>query len=81
MCSSCSSFNQLTYEVDDHIFVCDTNISVCDTNRASQTACYKCPYGYILQFWIFTLRARFAKCFSLLKIWPKDTHRRGLGVD
>jgi hypothetical protein len=26
-------------------------------------------------------RARFAKDVSLLTIWPKDTHRQGLGVD
>jgi hypothetical protein len=25
--------------------------------------------------------ARFAKDVSLLIIWPKDTHRQGLGVD
>jgi hypothetical protein len=26
-------------------------------------------------------RARFAKDESMLTIWPKDTHRRGLGDD
>jgi hypothetical protein len=29
----------------------------------------------------FTLWARFAKDFSMITIWTKDTHRRGLGDD
>jgi hypothetical protein len=49
------------------------------------------PWASANFFWIIIIlratrleifpRARFAKDVSLLTIWPKDTHRQGLGVN
>jgi hypothetical protein len=48
-----------------------------EIGRKSQTA----DYVNIISMMTVYPRTRFAKDVSLLTIWPKDTHRHGLGFD